>query len=213
MSQAESEATTSTGVASGTPDDDHETTPGAAGDEPAGLYILELMAKTWELFRAQPLTYVAAAAILIAGGVLTFGILLAPLAVGFITMTSRHLRGEEIEAGQILEGMQNFGHALVAGVLIGAGVAAGTVALVIPGAVLAVLWSFTLHFVALEKQSALGAMGASWRLCRRHVGSVLLVLLTSVALSFLGSLVVVGVLISTPLALILLTFSFNELRH
>ncbi len=186
--------------------------PGKADEALADLDIRALLGEAWALFRAQPTTYLLAALILIGAGALSLGVLLAPLLVGFIRMTEAHRRGETIEPGRILDGLPALGPALLTGLMIGVSVTLGTIALIIPGVVIGVMWSFALHFVALRDASAIEALRASWALGRRQIGSVLLVLLTALALTSIGSVVIVGVVVAMPVSLILLTLSFHELN-
>ena len=189
--------------------------PAGAGDpgvEVASLDIGKLLVSAYRLLAAEPVTYAVAAAVWIAASVLTAGLLMPPLAVGFIRLIDRHRRGDEIEAGQILAGLGAFWSSLGAGLLITAAVAVASAAIVVPGVVLAILWSFSIHFVALQGATSTGAMLASWRLTRRHVGSVLLLWLTVLALNLLGSVVVVGLLVTLPVSLILSVLAFLELE-
>ncbi len=189
----------------------------SAGDERSSsssldtLDIQKIFVRSWQLFAAAPITYMAAGLILAVASVLTVGILFAPLFVGMVHMIDRQMGGEEIEAGQVLARLNSFSQSFVTALLIAIGTFVAGIAFVIPGVILAVLWSFALHFVALENAGATNALRASWSLVRNNIGSVLLVLLTAVGVNFLGTLVVVGFIVAAPLSFIIMTLSFREL--
>lgn len=183
----------------------------AATREHAHIDLPKMMARSWALFARQPGTHLVAFIIVLVGGLLTLGLASAPLLVGYLRMIERMRRDESVEIGEVLEGLSSFAPAFVAGGITAAAVAAGAALIVLPGVVVAVVWSYGLWFVALEGQGGLEALGSSWELARRQASSLVLVLLAAVALNLLGALVVVGVLITGPLAIIFLTHGFWEL--
>jgi len=144
------------------------------------------------------------------GGAITLGICLGPLLVGYLRIIDRQARGEAVELHQVLDGMASFAPAFLTWFLLTAAFVIGS-ALVLPGVVVAFVWAYALWFVALRNLAPTEALRASFRLARAHVGPVLLLLLAAAALNFLGAVVVVGVLVTLPLALILLTLGFAAL--
>ena len=195
------------------------TAPQPTTDEPEAsaapdtLDIQKVFVRSWQLFAAAPIAYMLAGLILTVGSTVTAGILFAPLFVGLVQMVDRHLRDEEIEAGQVLNGFSRFGPSFVTALLFFMGTFLAGIAFVIPGVILGVLWSFAGHYVALESASATDALRDSWNLVRNNIGSVLLVLLSVIGVHFLGSLVVVGFIVAGPLGIILMTLSFRELTR
>lgn len=70
-----------------------------------------------------------------------------------------------------------FGSAFVAGLVSTVGIGLGLLALVAPGVVLLALWSVWMPAIAGERLSAFEALRRSWRLCRRQLPAMLLLLL------------------------------------
>jgi hypothetical protein len=181
--------------------------------EPAHIELMSLLSASWTLFKQRPGTHILAFLIVVFGGALTLGLAAAPLLVGYLRMIDRMRRGESAEVGEVLEGLSSFTPAFVAGLITAVAIAIGSALIVLPGVVVAVVWSYGLWFVALEGQGAIDALASSWAIARRQASSLLLVLLAAVALNFLGGLVVLGVLVTGPLALIFMTHGFRELTQ
>ena len=181
--------------------------------EPAHIDLMSLLSRSWALFVQRPGLHIVAFLMVTAGGLLTLGLAAPPLLVGYLRMIERMRNGESPEIGDVFEGLSSFAPAFVVGLLTILAVVVGAALIVLPGVVIAVVWSYALWFVALEDQGALEALGSSWRIARRQASSLVLVLLAAVALNFLGGLVVLGVLITGPLALIFMTHGFRELAQ
>jgi hypothetical protein len=185
----------------------------SASRESTHIELTSLLSDSWTLFKQKPGTHILAFLIVVFGGVLTLGLAAAPLLVGYLRMIDRMRGGQSAELGEVLEGLSSFAPAFVAGLITAVAVAIGSALIVLPGVVVAVVWSYGLWFVALEGQGAINALASSWGLARRHASSLVLVLLATVALNFLGGLVVVGVLVTGPLGLIFMTHGFRELNQ
>jgi hypothetical protein len=185
----------------------------ASAHEPVHIDLTQTLSRSWATFARRPGTHLAAFVIVLGGGLLTLGLAGAPLLVGYLRMIERLRRDEPAEVGDVLEGLSSFAPAFVAGAVTTAAVVAGSVLIVLPGVVVAVVWSYGLWFVALEGQGGVQALASSWRLARRQASSLVLLLLAAAGLNLLGALVVVGVLVTGPLALIFLTHGFRELTE
>jgi len=182
-------------------------------DHSGDLDLKRLLSRSTHMFFEEPVTYLLAGLLLLLGSLLSLGVLAGPLLVGFIRMADRHRREEPIEVGQVMEGIQLFAPATLAVLIFLLGTGLASLLVVLPGVVLAFMWSHTLFFVALRQQQTIEALSASWKLARSHAGTLLLLWLSILAITLLGSLVVVGVLVTTPLCLILITLSFHELTE
>lgn len=178
----------------------------------ADLDLRPLARQAWELFASAPVSYGAAALLAALAAGFSFGILAPPVLVGLILMVDRHRRGEAIDSSMIWRGFDHLVPSAITGVVMAAGVALGSALLVVPGMVLAVLWGFALHGVALEQQPPAEALRSSWHLVWENASTVLLVLLGCLGLNLLGAALVVGWLVTLPLSLILLTLTYHALR-
>ncbi|MBI3180367.1 MAG: hypothetical protein HYZ27_11940 [Deltaproteobacteria bacterium] len=175
---------------------------------------LDLMAhfkRSWSLFAERPILHVLAALVVMLGGALTLGIALGPLLVGYLRLIDRQSRGQEVALGEVLDGLTHFAPAFVTWLIVTGAVIMASALVVLPGVVVGFVWTYALWFVAIKEVKPTDALRASFQLARAHVGPLLMVMLATVALNFVGSLIVIGVLVTAPLGLILMTLSFATL--
>jgi uncharacterized membrane protein len=175
------------------------------------LNVGDVLSRAWKLFTDKPAEHILAGLVVAIVGSLTLGILAGPLLVGYIRMIDRQSRGEAINVSQVFDGMNAFGSAFLASLIIGVCAFIGTLLLVLPGILVLLAWSLGLWFVALRGDSAMAALGASWRLFKTHLGPVLLMFLIFVVLNAAGSAVLFGTLFTFPFAVVVQTIAFREL--
>jgi len=185
-------------------------------DQPAHteLDLASLFKRSWELFARKPVEHILAALIIHVVAVLTLGILFAPLLVGYIRLIERQRRWNEvISVGQIFHFEGSGWPAFGASVLIALTAAVGMLFFVVPGLVILLGWGFALWFIALDRSSATASLGASWRLFRANLGSVVLVWIILVVLGSVGGgAALVGTLITFPLGTVFATLAFHDMR-
>lgn len=175
--------------------------------------IQDLAKRAWSLFMRRPLFHVIAFLIVAVCGTLTLGLAFAALLVGYLRIIERCSLDETPRLSEIFDALRDFGPAFIAGFLFTVAVAVASLLVVLPGIVVAFVWSYALWFVALKKTPALDALRASYTLARNNVGTVLLIMLAVVALNIAGGLVAVGVLVTAPLGTILMTLGFMDLTR
>lgn len=173
--------------------------------------IVAVARRAYATFAARPITHVAAAAIVVGASVLTVGVLAGPLTVGYLLLIDAQLDGGDVRLDQLWGGFELFSSALITWLLLTGATLTASVFVVLPGLVVALLGGFSFWFVAHRQASPIVALKASWSLTRRHLGSVLLLLVVAVGLNFLGLLVVIGPLITLPLATIMASITFRQL--
>jgi hypothetical protein len=185
---------------------DIERSPGEVVD------IAGLVKRSWGLFAQKPLEHILASLIVAVLGTLSLGVLIGPLAVGQIRMIDKQRGGEDIRVQDVFSGFSSFAPAFVATLVFVVGVSIGLVLLVVPGVVLAVVWAFSLWFVALQRASATEALADSWELLKGNRTSVLLVLAVIMLLNVLGTAVLPATLLTAPLSFIFATLAFHEME-
>jgi hypothetical protein len=117
----------------------------------------------------------------------------------------RVIRGENIELKDFFR-VAGLGVPFVVQLLVGLIVGAGYLAFFLPGVILAVILVFAAPAVFVLRDASVGtAFSLSWRVVSAHLGSVILLVLLSAALGFVGGLVVVGSLVTVPLNTLLIT--------
>lgn len=173
------------------------------------LNLQHITRETWRLWRAEPIVHGVVTLIVLGVGTLTLGIAVGPLLVGYIRLIVRQAAGESVRVSDLASARQDLLWSIVTWLVIVCSTALASLVVVLPGVVLGVLWSYALWFVAIEHAPPWHALVGSWRLTLAHVGPTLVVALTAVALNMVGVLLVVGVLISLPLAVIAMTLSFG----
>ena len=111
----------------------------------------------------------------------------------------RQVQGEPVTLGDFFR-LRELGVPFVAYVLMGLVIVVGVVLLIIPGLVAAVLLMFIPYLVFSRPESGLRAMfRGSVEIVRRNPGPSLLLILFSLLLNAVGSLTVIGALITIPL--------------
>ena len=123
------------------------------------------------------------AAIVMFGGALSLGILMAPLMLGFVKMCFRVVEGEKVEIGQITDGFSSFLSAFLLGVFVIAAVIITSCTIVGPIAVVFVCM-FGFQFLARDESiGAVDALKASFELVKANMGLAGAVFLISMAIN------------------------------
>jgi uncharacterized membrane protein len=103
----------------------------------------------------------------------------------------------------------NFGAYILTVLLVGIGAFIGIILCIIPG----LIWMFFTAYAplrALDKgEGAVDAIKGSIDMVRDNIGQVLLILIVAYAIYYLGSLCAIGLLVSIPVALIMICWSYR----
>jgi membrane-anchored glycerophosphoryl diester phosphodiesterase (GDPDase) len=174
--------------------------------------IQDIFSRTWEAFKKDAVLYIIAALIVMVVGTVTLGILAGPLTVGFIRLTRDRMKGQEVGAGDVFAGMSALIPSLIAVILIAIGVSIGTMLLVLPGLAVGVLCAFALHFIAYDDASVGDALKNSFELVKNNILLVIILMVLVGILNSLGSVVVVGVLVTAPFSMVAMNVAFEHMR-
>jgi len=175
--------------------------------------ITTIGTRTWEVFKQDPVLYIVAMLIVAVVGGVTLGILAFPLAVGFIKMTRDRMAGKEVGAGDVFSGLGSLVTSLVVGIIIVVGVMIGSALLVLPGLAVALFTAFAFHFIAYEDAGIGDALTKSFNFVKENALTVIILIVLAGVLNSIGSMVVIGVLLTGPLSMIAMTVAFEELRR
>ena len=160
-----------------------------------------LATRAWNAFTRKPVELIVG--MLIAT---VTGLLLITAGAAWLGMSQQALdavRGRDVTIGTALQGYQNFVASLVAMLLVGLAILVGGVLCVLPG--LAALFFFSWTFLCMADDPGLDAVGAmkrSFALAKRAPVPTLVALGAAIVLNVAGGTVVLGVLVTTPLALL-----------
>lgn len=132
-------------------------------------------------------------------------------AAGLINGALRVANGERVTLGDFFK-YPNLASVIGTAVLVGlaAGIA-GAITFGLGGMVVAFFGAFALFFAVDQGMGAIDAIKASFQLASKNFGPVILVVLVAVVANFVGGLIVIGTLVTVPLSLLALTFTYRRL--
>ncbi len=174
-------------------------------------FILSVLRETWETFRREAMVYVLAGVVLALLSVVSLGLLVGPLTIGFIELVRQGRRSEPLAVSVLFSRFDTWVPSTIAVLLIVVTVAIGMCLLVAPGLIAALFSVYSLHAIAYEGVTGIDAIRRSIALVRASfLPTLSLVFLISVAHASGGS-VLFGVLLTTPLSLIALTLGYERI--
>lgn len=107
--------------------------------------------------------------------------------------------------------LSNISQVLLTLITVAALTAVGLVLCVVPGLIVAFLSMFSIHFVVDQQQTAIDAIKSSWRVVIDNVGPLLLLVLACYVLIVVGTVVIVGFLITIPVTSIALAYAYRAI--
>jgi uncharacterized membrane protein len=120
--------------------------------------------------------------------------------------------GKPVDIVSFLRPPRNFGSVIVAALLVGIGTVVGSIICILPGLIFAFFAAYTIPYVVDRSLSPVDALKASFGTIKQNFGSALLAILVVIAVGMVGNAVVcVGGLISVPVSLLILTYTFRRL--
>ena len=173
--------------------------------------VQDSLRESWEAFKQDAVLYVLANLVVIALGMISLGVLFAPLTVGMIGIVRKRRRGEPARVGDVFDGFSSFGASFVAGMIVVLGVILGAILLVVPGVVFAFLSLFTFHGIAYRQLGAVDAIKHSFAAVKGHALAVFVFLLVAFVINAIGGLVWIGGLLTGPFTTVLLTVAYEKL--
>ncbi|MBX5493735.1 MAG: zinc-ribbon domain-containing protein [Bryobacteraceae bacterium] len=138
-------------------------------------------------------------------------ILQGPLQVGIHYCCVRKMRTGRFEVEDLFSGFRLFLPALLSFLLISVFVTAGLVLCVIPALVIAAMYQFTHLFLFDKKLNAWPAMKASHQIVKQDYFGFSMFVLANILLNALGSLTVIGILITVPITYSAITAAYSEI--
>lgn len=119
--------------------------------------------------------------------------------------------GKPVDIGSFLRPPRNLGGVLLAALLYSLGVGIGYALCILPGIVFAFFAMFTIPFVVDRGLQPVDAIKASFTTVNKNLGSALLAYLLVVVIAFIGNLVIVGGIISIPVSMLIMTYTYRRL--
>lgn len=174
-------------------------------------YALGVVRDTWDLFRRDPLLYLIAGLAVFFLSAITLGLCAGPLTAGYIELVRHARRNEPLALGIVFSRFDTWVPSLVASGLILVAVLIGFLLFIIPGLVVAVVTIFTLTVITYENTTGVAAIRRSIEIVRTSPGQTLALLLLLLVLHALGSILVLGMVLTVPLSIIPLTLGYERL--
>lgn len=183
-------------------------TPPAVVEVHASRWISE----AWTLVTADLGNYVLLALVFSILSSAVPVILQGPMIAGLHIFTMKKLMGRRAEFADLFLGFNYFVPTLVASIVIGLFVFAGTLLCVIPGLVVAAMYKFTYLFIVDKRMDFWPAMQASHEIVKRDYVGFTLFLLLLVLVDVLGVLCcVVGIFVALPVTFAAITIAYKEI--
>jgi len=181
-------------------------TPRAGVKASAGRWIGE----GWALVKADLGSYIVISLLFaILNGV---PLIQGPLIAGFHIFTMKKLMGRNAEFADLFKGFNYFIPTLVASLLIGVFVFAGTLLCLIPGLVVAAMYKFTYLFIVDKRMDFWPAMQASHAVVKNDYFGFTMFLILAFLVNVLGFLCCfVGLLVTIPLTFAAITVAYKEI--
>ena len=163
----------------------------------------QVISSTFADLKSNYLTHVIATLLTSIIGGFAFGLLVAPLQVGYMKLEEKIQGGESVTFTDIFKGFDHFVPALVAFLISAVITGIGFVFCIIPGLVLMPLIPLSLYLVAQGEKDGVQAVQQAWGHLKRNL---LMAMITMIVLSALGSLGIifcfVGIFLTLPLVYI-----------
>jgi len=176
------------------------------------ISIAHILNRAWQLFCQAPLTHILSTMLLLLFSILSLGILLGPLSVGYLKLAAKEVRNEATELEDLATGFQYFTSSVLTSIIVVYGGICAATLFLLPGLLIFFISMYALSFVAFENNKAITSLQRSWYMIKQHPRNHLLFALVLLALNILGILSILGIFISIPLSVLLLVQIFNHYK-
>ncbi|HTQ17551.1 hypothetical protein [Mycobacterium sp.] len=150
---------------------------------------------------------------LIGGALVGFFIFLAAFYIqgAFVSGCLQIADGQPVSISSFLQPPRNLGSVLLAALLVAVGTSVGYALCFLPGIIFLFFSMFTIPYVIDRGLAPVDALKASFDTVNKNLGSALLAYLVTVAVGMVGNAVCVGGLISIPVSMLIMTYTYRRL--
>jgi len=178
------------------------------------LDIGTILSEGWRLFTADIGGFIGFTFV---SGVIAFlliftlvGLLLyMPLFAGLWIVPLMMLKGRPHGFNDFFGGFKQLGELLLLGLVMGLLIALGTIAFILPGIYLGIAWTWALGLVLDRRMGFWEAMSVSMKVVNKNFWETLLLVLVIGVINSIGSMVVVGSLVTIPLSICMLVAGYK----
>ncbi|HUP04581.1 MAG TPA: zinc-ribbon domain-containing protein [Bryobacteraceae bacterium] len=166
----------------------------------------------WEMVKDDLSIYAGLALVTILLGSMVPFVIQGPLTAGFFIFCMNQTLGRRAEFGDLFAGFNYFIPALLASLVIGLLVAAGTICCIIPGIMAAASCKFAYLFIVDKRMDFWSAIKASHAVVRQDYFGFCMFLVVMTLVNVLGLLCcVVGLLVTLPISIAAVTVAYRDI--
>jgi hypothetical protein len=178
------------------------------------LDIGAILSEGWRLFTADIGGFIG---FTVVGGLIAIllaltivGLLLyIPLFAGLWIVPLMILKGRPHGFNDFFAGFKQLGELVLLGLVMGLLIMLGTIAFILPGIYLGIAWTWAVGLVLDRRMGFWDAMSASLKVVNKNFWETLLLVLVIAVINSIGSIVVVGSLITIPLSVCMLVAGYK----
>jgi uncharacterized membrane protein len=172
---------------------------------------IQWIGQGWDLIKDDLGVFVAMTIVMmIINSVVPF-LLAGATTAGFQGSFKKKLRGQKADLGDLFQGFQYFVPTLVAHLLISLFSFLGFICLIIPGLVIAAMYTYTFLFIVDKRMDYGGAMRASRAVVKEDYFGYTMFLIALAALNMVGFLcLVIGLLVTIPISMAAVAVAYQE---
>jgi len=174
--------------------------------------IEKLLRETWEIFQKNIVAFIVGTLIAGIGSILI--VTIAPFLYGVTHMAFKGIKGETVEIGDVFAGFKvpgAFVQSWIVVIIYLLLMIAGSMLLGRVGGIVAILLIYALPLLVMRGYKGVDALKENFELIQKYPAETVIVFLVFFALNFIGSLIVIGALITYPLSQIGYTLAAKNL--
>jgi hypothetical protein len=167
--------------------------------------------ETWATFRREPVLFLIAGVVVMVVSVVTLGVLIGPLSVGFVELVRKVRAGEPVAVSVLFSRMDSLVPSSVALFIVGVLATIGLILLVAPGLAVLFFSSWSLPAIAYRRLGGVDSLRHSVEVVRAYPMHTLAVMFAIWIAHAIGGMVVFGALITLPLGTIAMAIAYERL--
>ncbi|HEX5658082.1 MAG TPA: hypothetical protein VFX59_12845 [Polyangiales bacterium] len=174
-------------------------------------FTVSVARDTWDTFRREPVLFLIAGAVGMLVSIVTLGVLLGPMTVGYIELVRKVRLGEPVAVSVLFRRMDTLVSSNVALFLVGVLATIGMFLLLLPGLLVIFFTTWSLFVIAYERAGGVDSLRQSITLARAFPMHTLALLFGIFVMHALGGLIVFGALLALPLGYIAMAVGYERL--
>lgn len=176
------------------------------------MEIEKLLKDSWEIFQKNIVAFIVGTLIAVIGSILI--VTIAPLFYGVTYMAVKAIKGETVEISDVFAGFKvpgAFVQSWIVVIIYLVLMVAGSMLLGRVGGIVGILLIYALPLLVIRGYKGADALKENFELIQKYPVDTIIVFLVFFALNFIGSLIVIGALITFPLSQIGYTLTAKNL--